>query len=93
MWEHFNLNFNVSFNIFLEQSVCGLGWINKTPDHGYTRRHGVKGLLIIDSPASALMQIFSVIRPFSCLTTSGLRHKIRNENGVMIWTVQNQGMT
>jgi len=29
MYEHFGVNFNVSFNNFLEQSSCAFSWINK----------------------------------------------------------------
>jgi hypothetical protein len=29
MLEHFNVNFNVSFKNFLEQSSCVVSWINK----------------------------------------------------------------
>jgi hypothetical protein len=29
MQEHFNVNFNVSLNIFLEQSSCAYSWVNK----------------------------------------------------------------
>ena len=38
MQEHFNVNFNVSFNIFLEQSSCAFGWINKGRDN--IKMHG-----------------------------------------------------
>ena len=40
MKEYFNVNFNVSFNIFLENSSCAVSWKNKRFDsikmHGTT---------------------------------------------------------
>ena len=33
MWEHFNVNFDVSFNIFVQQSSCAFRWINKRHDN------------------------------------------------------------
>jgi len=33
MEDQFNVNFNVSFNIFLEQSSCAFSWINKRRDN------------------------------------------------------------
>ena len=50
-------------------------------NNGNTRRRGVKGSLILDSPANALIQMFSAIQQLSCLTTSGLKNKIRKEKG------------
>jgi len=35
---HFNVNFNVSFNIFLEHSSCAFSWINKR--FGNIKKHG-----------------------------------------------------
>jgi len=44
--KHFNVNFNVTFNIFLEQSSCAFSWINKGRDnikmHGKTAKIPVK---------------------------------------------------
>jgi len=33
MLEHFNVNFDVSFNIFLEQPSCAFGWLDKRSDN------------------------------------------------------------
>jgi len=38
MLENFNVNFKVSFNIFLEQSSCAFSWIDKRRDG--TKLHG-----------------------------------------------------
>jgi len=38
MYEHFNVNFNVRFDIFLEQSSCVFSWINKRRDN--IKMHG-----------------------------------------------------
>jgi len=35
---NFNVNFNVSFNSFLEQTSCAFSWINKRHDN--TKMHG-----------------------------------------------------
>jgi len=36
--EYFNLNFNVSFKITLEQYICAFSWINKERDN--IKMHG-----------------------------------------------------
>ena len=38
MYEHFGVNFNVSFNNFLEQSSCAFSWINNRRDN--IKMHG-----------------------------------------------------
>jgi len=42
MYEHFNVNFNVRFNIFLEHSSCAFSWINKRLDSIKTHGSVVK---------------------------------------------------
>ena len=52
MYEHFNVNFNVRFDIFLEQSSCVFSWINKRRDnikmHGKTVKKTKTVLIVLN---------------------------------------------
>jgi len=55
-WEHFNVNFNVRFNNFLEQSSCAFSWINRRRDnikmHGKTAKRKSHSVLLRMSSVS-----------------------------------------
>jgi len=55
MWENFDINFNVSFIIFLEQSGFAFSWINKRLDN--IKMHG-KTVKIIGAIVSKVFAAF-----------------------------------